>query len=116
MDRDALEATLAQRTSALRALEDSNQQLQALAAADPLTGLSNRRHFVDRAERAIQRASAEGRSTAVLLIDVDHFKVVNDTYGHAAGDVVLRSLAGWLTASVRPQDIVARIGGEEFAV
>ena len=91
-------------------------QLQAQAATDPLTGLSNRRSLIARAEQILARARAAGRPTALVIADIDHFKQINDRHGHDAGDQVLASTAGLLRSTSRPQDLVARWGGEEFLV
>ena len=93
-----------------------NRQLEAMAMTDPLTGLANRRHFLDRAATELQRAQRFGHAMAVLMVDADHFKQVNDTYGHDAGDRVLCALASLLEANARRLDIIGRLGGEEFAV
>lgn len=90
-------------------------QLQHLATTDPLTGLANRRHFMDLANQAFSQAKRYGHPLSVIMIDVDHFKKVNDTYGHAAGDEVLRELAKVGTAALREVDVLGRLGGEEFA-
>lgn len=82
------------------------------ANRDPLTGLENRRAF----EAALERLCAASRPFALLIVDVDHFKCLNDTHGHAVGDVVLVGIARVLALAVRGEDLVARIGGEEFAV
>ena len=87
-----------------------------LSLKDPLTGLGNRRHFQGVLERAIETVARSGDSVLLLLLDIDHFKAVNDTHGHLAGDQVLRAIAGCLTRCVRPVDTVARYGGEEFAI
>lgn len=87
-----------------------------LSQRDPLTGLSNRRHFRGALERAIEAVARSGESVLLLLLDIDHFKAINDTHGHHAGDQVLRAIAGCLTRCVRPMDTVARHGGEEFAI
>lgn len=90
--------------------------LSQLAMSDALTGLANRSHFMTATDRAIRQASETGEKIAVLLLDVDDFKQVNDTAGHDAGDALLRAVAMRLQASVRPGDVVARLGGDEFAV
>ena len=83
---------------------------------DPLTGLPNRRHLVAQAPRLWRQARREGTRVAALVLDLDHFKRLNDAHGHAAGDAVLRAVATSLTASVRPTDVLARTGGEELVV
>lgn len=90
--------------------------LARLAATDPLTGVPNRRYFFETAEREFDRVKRFGATASVLMIDVDHFKLVNDAFGHAAGDEALRSVSKACQASVRQVDLLARIGGEEFAV
>lgn len=86
-----------------------------LSLKDPLTGLANRRHFQNVLSREIDAVARSGESSLLLMLDVDHFKKVNDTFGHSAGDQVLQAIAKCLTACVRPMDTVARYGGEEFA-
>jgi two-component system cell cycle response regulator len=87
-----------------------------LSLKDPLTGLSNRRHFNMVLESEVDRVARSGEAALLLLIDIDHFKSVNDTHGHPAGDQVLRVVAKALQACVRPMDTLARYGGEEFVV
>ncbi len=87
-----------------------------LSLKDPLTGLSNRRHFNKVLDRSIEVVARSGESALLLMLDIDHFKKVNDTYGHASGDVVLQTVAATLNKCLRPMDTVARYGGEEFAV
>ena len=91
-------------------------QLAELSCRDALTGLSNRRNFELSLAREVDRVARSGESALLLMVDIDHFKRVNDSHGHAAGDQVIRAVAQALAASVRPMDLVARIGGEEFAV
>ena len=91
-------------------------ELSRLSVSDQLTGLLNRRGFVERAVLAIAQARRSGIALAVLMLDIDHFKAVNDGYGHAAGDTVLRSLATTMSDDRRSGDLVCRLGGEEFAV
>ncbi len=86
-----------------------------LSLKDPLTGLANRRHFRNVLSREIDAVARSGDSALLLMLDIDHFKKVNDTYGHLAGDRVLQAIANCLAACVRPMDTVARYGGEEFA-
>ena len=87
-----------------------------LSLKDPLTGLANRRHFRAVLEREIDRVTRSGEAALLLMLDIDHFKKVNDVHGHSAGDLVLQSVARTLSACVRPMDTLARYGGEEFAV
>jgi diguanylate cyclase (GGDEF)-like protein len=91
-------------------------QLERLSHEDSLTGLANRRRWDAGLADACARARDDGTPLAVVLIDVDHFKVVNDRHGHAAGDALLRALADVLRRRVRSTDLAARIGGDEFAV
>jgi diguanylate cyclase len=87
-----------------------------LSSRDPLTGLANRRQFELALAREIDRVARAGEPALVLMIDIDHFKKVNDTHGHPAGDLVLRAVAQALHECIRPMDTVARFGGEEFAM
>jgi diguanylate cyclase (GGDEF)-like protein len=87
-----------------------------LSNRDALTGLANRRSFQVVLGRELDRVARAGEPALLLVADIDHFKKVNDTYGHAAGDLVLKAVAGALQDSVRPMDTVARVGGEEFAI
>ncbi len=97
-------------------LEEANVKLKALAATDGLTGVRNRAAFNDRLSEEYDRATRSGRSLSLLLMDVDHFKMFNDTFGHPAGDDVLKTVARTLVTTVRITDFVARYGGEEFVV
>ena len=90
-------------------------ELEKLVMLDPLTGLANRRHFELRAAIEVSDARRTGSPLTLCVLDIDHFKRVNDTYGHAAGDAVLKQVATAVAGEVRPGDLVARIGGEEFA-
>ena len=90
--------------------------LVELSSRDALTGLSNRRAFEMALAREVDRVARSGESALLLTMDIDHFKSVNDRHGHAAGDLVLRAVASALLESVRPMDLVARVGGEEFAI
>ena len=87
-----------------------------LSLRDPLTGLANRRHFRAVLSREIEIVARSGNSALLLMLDIDHFKLVNDQHGHLAGDKVLQAVARCISACVRPQDTVARYGGEEFAI
>ena len=88
----------------------------ALSVKDPLTGLHNRRYLEDQAPRVWRQARRDGTRVAAMVLDLDHFKRLNDAHGHAAGDAVLRAVATSLAASVRPADVLARTGGEELVV
>jgi diguanylate cyclase (GGDEF)-like protein len=111
---ELVETLVDQRTSELR---EANQRLASLSVTDPLTGLANRRALDDYLDQEWQRASRERSPISVLLLDVDHFKKLNDTWGHQIGDQCLRELARTMTAFFkRPADLVARYGGEEFAI
>jgi diguanylate cyclase len=90
--------------------------LADLSNRDPLTGLSNRRNFEMVLEREIDRVARAGEPALLLVLDIDHFKRVNDTHGHASGDEVIKAVANAIQQAVRPMDTVARIGGEEFGV
>jgi diguanylate cyclase (GGDEF)-like protein len=96
-------------------LQSLIDKLCELSLRDPLTGLANRRHFRTVLGREIDAVARSGDSTLLLMLDIDHFKKVNDTYGHLAGDQVLQAVAKCLASCVRPMDTVARYGGEEFA-
>jgi diguanylate cyclase (GGDEF)-like protein len=87
-----------------------------LSSRDPLTGLANRRHFEMMLAGEVDRVARAGEPALVLLIDIDHFKKVNDAHGHPAGDEVLKHVAHTLQDCIRPMDTVARFGGEEFAM
>ena len=100
------------------AIENARLFLQAhqLSVTDGLTGLNNRRHFFDEAKGEYERIRRYGRALSVVMIDIDHFKKLNDTYGHSVGDAVLREVARRFQEAVRTIDVVARYGGEEFVV
>jgi diguanylate cyclase (GGDEF)-like protein len=108
-----LEELVLERTSKLQAL---NTQLTHLALTDSLTGLFNRRAFFDRARRELDIARRYDRPLALMILDLDHFKEVNDRYGHHAGDVVLKKVAETLSRDTRAADTFARYGGEEFVL
>lgn len=99
-----------------RRLEEENKELKDQAIHDPLTGLLNKRAFGEIFERSFAEALRYRRPLAVVMADIDHFKEVNDTYGHQAGDKVLKEVAGILGKALRKNDIVARYGGEEFII
>lgn len=87
-----------------------------LSLKDPLTGLGNRRHFIAVLNRTIDSVARSGDPALLLMLDIDHFKKINDTHGHQTGDRVLQAIAHAISRCVRPMDTVARYGGEEFAV
>ncbi len=95
---------------------DLRKEVDKLAASDSLTGLPNRRALMTDLSREIARSARSGQPLSLAVIDVDHFKRVNDTFGHLAGDEVLREVAAAMSANVRDVDVVARYGGEEFAI
>ena len=109
---------LLQRELTLRnaTLEKQQDELVWLATRDALTGLYNRREFMRLAELELKRAQRQGGFTSAIVIDLDHFKAINDVHGHPAGDKVLAHVAHCLAGGVRNTDLVARIGGEEFAI
>ncbi|WP_235830045.1 GGDEF domain-containing protein [Algihabitans albus] len=107
-------ATEAEQTMAEQA--ERIRQLESLSITDELTGLFNRRGFVDALERVLTACQRHGEPGLLVLVDLDRFKTINDTYGHLAGDSVLKGAADLLRAAVRKSDIVARLGGDEFAV
>lgn len=100
----------------LRNMQQAAQSLKQLATTDPLTGRLNRRAFFDNATREFERGQRYQTPLAVMMLDIDWFKKVNDTYGHAIGDTVLRTLSGCWFDALRQHDCIGRIGGEEFAV
>ena len=104
------------RAQALETTRADNRRLEALATTDALTRVLNRRALVDRLAVEVDRARRFSSALSVLLLDVDHFKPINDTAGHLAGDSVLRQLGALLEDAVRKVDVVARYGGEEFVV
>jgi len=110
-----LATRLAERAREAEALRGALQEARRAALTDPLTGLPNRRAFEERLDETLARAGAGRWSFCLLLLDLDHFKSVNDRHGHLAGDAVLRRLAELLRAWARPHDWLARLGGEEFA-
>ena len=97
-------------------LEETNQRLTVLATTDELTGLPNRRMFSEQLDLALARARRNGQGVAVLCIDLDRFKEINDSLGHAVGDDLLVEVAGRLRAGARDTDVVARYGGDEFVI
>lgn len=108
-----LEQQVLQRTDALAV---ANKQLEHLATTDPLTGINNRRRFDEKLADYVQMGKRTGRGFSILLLDADHFKKVNDNYGHPVGDAVLQQIARLIMQNTRATDFVARYGGEEFVV
>jgi diguanylate cyclase len=111
-----LEQQLSASCARIARLKDSMASLKREATTDTLTGLVNRRTFGSRLRRALAQAKADHSPVSVLVIDVDHFKRVNDTFGHPTGDAVLKLIARLLSDSLKGRDTAARYGGEEFAV
>jgi diguanylate cyclase (GGDEF)-like protein len=111
-----LEARLESQSRTMFRLKSEQRELQRQNATDPLTGLGNRRSFHDRVSLEIARAECTGSKASLIMFDVDHFKSYNDSFGHPAGDAVLKQLADVILRSCRAEDFAARVGGEEFAV
>ena len=104
------------RARILESTKADNARLEALATTDPLTLLLNRRALVDRLAAEMDRARRYATVVTLLMVDIDHFKIINDTHGHLVGDDVLREVATLLQSAARTVDIVARFGGEEFVI
>ncbi len=101
---------------ALLQVQEANRKLEQLASTDALTGVANRRQLVERADMEVPRSERHGAPLSLLCLDLDHFKRINDDYGHLAGDEVLKQVAEAIQLSLRPSDLLARVGGEEFHV
>jgi diguanylate cyclase (GGDEF)-like protein len=99
-----------------RELRSANEALRRLAFRDGLTGLYNHRSFQEMLEKELSRAQRYKRQLSLVMLDIDHFKKINDTYGHLQGDLVLKVIASKLESSLRKSSFVARYGGEEFAL
>jgi len=112
----ALEARLSLSKTEISSLQNSLEAIRAESMTDPLTGLGNRKYFDRSIEAAVQTAPADGEPLSLLMLDIDHFKSFNDSYGHLTGDQVLRLVGMSLKQTIKGQDITARYGGEEFAV
>ena len=97
-------------------LKENEERLRQLSITDPLTGSFNRRHFFDVAERELADASRHGRDVSLLAVDIDHFKRINDGFGHAVGDEALKIFTAACQGTLRAGDLLGRLGGEEFAV
>ena len=115
---DQMELRLAGRNALkeLLAKEELARELKRLASTDHLTGVLNRRAFMEIAEKEFLRAKRYDRPLSILMLDVDHFKRINDSHGHAIGDRVLKALADETQACIRTHDVLGRLGGEEFAI
>lgn len=100
----------------IRDLQKARRRASEMALLDPLTGIANRRAFFDILAKRMEPAHESSRTQGVLFIDIDHFKDINDRWGHAAGDAVLKDFANLLKSSMREGDLIARMGGEEFVV
>lgn len=100
----------------LRRIHELHEQMREQAIRDDLTGVHNRRHFVAVAEHELERARRHGSTLSLVMMDVDHFKNVNDAYGHLTGDAALTAVGSMLGATTRVGDLACRLGGEEFAV
>jgi diguanylate cyclase (GGDEF)-like protein len=109
-------ANALERSQLFENIQKVNEQLQRLAVTDGLTGLYNHRYFRDRLESEFERARRYMVPLSCLIMDIDNFKKVNDTFGHLQGDSILREIAARTLQTVRKSDIVARYGGEEFVV
>jgi diguanylate cyclase (GGDEF)-like protein len=101
---------------AVSQLQRARDEARQRASIDALTGVANRGHFLDMTARAIATARRYHRDLSLLMLDVDRFKVINDTYGHAAGDATLATLTGLCQKGLREGDLLGRLGGDEFAV
>lgn len=117
---EGMSSTLSSRlrytTQLIRELRKALEEIRWLSITDGLTGLHNRRHFFEEAEKEAERAERYRRPVTAIMLDVDFFKRVNDTHGHAAGDEVLRKIASCCRSEVRELDILGRYGGEEFVI
>lgn len=113
---DQIHAEKARTDDALLKLQRAHEELAILAATDSLTGCANRREFETRGAAEVARAKRSGAPLSFIAIDLDHFKEINDRYGHKAGDEVLRAFVDLVKKTLRPSDVVGRLGGEEFAL
>lgn len=114
--QEAVRLRTAELALANQQLSEREERLQHAAFHDPLTELPNRRYLIERAEMALADAQRREESVALMLVDLDHFKPINDRYGHDAGDLMLRTIGQRLREHMRANDMVARLGGDEFAV
>jgi diguanylate cyclase (GGDEF)-like protein len=116
LHRQRLDRQTAELNSARQEAEQKRQEMEALTRVDALTGLASRRHFFEIAERDLERCRRYAHPLAIIMLDLDHFKVINDTCGHVTGDRVLQAVAGQIHYNVREADTAGRYGGEEFVV
>jgi diguanylate cyclase (GGDEF)-like protein len=114
--RERLEAAHDELARTNEGLKGANRALETLAITDGLTSLFNHRHFQDSLERELRRSEQQGRPLSLLLLDIDHFKMFNDRWGHQEGDAALRRVAAQVMKGIRPADMAFRYGGEELAV
>ena len=114
LELQAKVAELEQRNNEVNELIKAREGLRVLSLRDPLTNMFNRRYMEESLEREIRRAMRNGQPLGIMMIDIDHFKQINDTYGHEAGDLVLQALATFFHDNIRGGDIACRYGGEEF--
>ncbi len=112
----SLQAANRQLEAQLERINQLHEQLREQAIRDDLTGVYNRRHFVEVADNELERARRHGAPLSLVMLDLDHFKKVNDQHGHAAGDAALKTVGAMLSATTRADDLACRLGGEEFAV
>jgi diguanylate cyclase (GGDEF)-like protein/PAS domain S-box-containing protein len=111
-----LQETVSELETSRQEIEQQNKELEFLATRDPLTGCLNRRSFNDLCQKAFDHAKRNQKELSCMMVDIDHFKLVNDNYGHGVGDEVIKLIADVLHASTREEDIVGRYGGEEFCI
>jgi diguanylate cyclase (GGDEF)-like protein len=100
----------------VKRLNEAQTHLKHMTITDDLTGLRNRRYIIERLEEEFQRSKRSGNLLSLIMLDIDHFKTINDSHGHLFGDVVLRVVSSRIKSGLRKHDIVGRIGGEEFLV
>ena len=96
--------------------QEANEQLQKMSRTDGLTGLFNRRYWEEQCEMEFKRTQRSGGRSSLIILDIDHFKKINDTYGHPAGDQVIKTMSRIITQAIRETDVAGRYGGEEFTI
>ena len=111
-----LEKILSQSDAQAKKLLELNEKLEEMSNTDPMTGAFNRRYFYNTAKHMVSLAKRENYDSSVVILDIDKFKNINDTYGHDVGDVIIKHLANEIGQNVRDSDIFARFGGEEFVI